>query len=167
MNSINAYTSYSFHIHFNIIFSFITAFSELNFLYTFSTQISVDLYLLPRTESNVFLSHNTTWFCCFLFRLTTWFGLSFRPSSGHTTYIHLRKLYNVSYLELKFNEITLSFVLQIVITFNIQFKILLRKFHFIVLDFNTLVITDRTSYWTWNSSLRKLSSHFLRAQSGI
>jgi hypothetical protein len=144
-----------------------TTFFELNTPYTFSTQISVDLYLLPRTENNVFLSHNTTWFCCFLFRMTTCFGLSFRPSSGHTTYIYLRKIYNVSHMELKFNEITLSFVLQIVITFNIQFKILLRNFNFIVLDFNTLVIMDRTSYWTWNSSLRKLSSHLLHAQSRI
>jgi len=33
-----------------------------------------------------------------LFKLTTCFGLCFRPSSGHKIIYHCRKLYNVSYI---------------------------------------------------------------------
>jgi hypothetical protein len=55
--------------------------------------------------------HNLV-FCCFLFKLTTCFGLCFRPFSGHKT-CNILGSYTVSvitseYMELKFNEISLS-----------------------------------------------------------
>jgi hypothetical protein len=62
----------------------------------------------------VFLSmsqHNLVFIV--LLKLTTCFGLCFRPSSGYKIYIHLKKVYSVihkdRYMELKFSELWLNF----------------------------------------------------------
>jgi hypothetical protein len=59
------------------------------------------------------LCHDTTGFVYFI-KLTTCFGLPFRPSSGHKIYVvcfeETRQCKSwIIYMELKFNEISLSF----------------------------------------------------------
>jgi hypothetical protein len=69
--------------------------------------------ILSNVEKWGFSCHNITCFVCFI-KLTTCFGLSFRPSSGHKIYVvcfeETRQCKSwIRYMELKFFEILLLF----------------------------------------------------------